>query len=41
MAVSNFLDMQCSGWNLESLRTIFWDEDIDYILKIPVGCPGS
>lgn len=37
MAVSNFINADGSGWDLNMVATTFWEEDIAHILQIPMG----
>jgi hypothetical protein len=39
--VSELLLPDCQGWNEEKLQDVFFEGDVEDILKIPVGCAGT
>lgn len=39
--MASLIDQDAHLWNLQILHTLFWEEDINSILQIPVGPEGS
>jgi hypothetical protein len=39
--VSDLLQPEGQGWNESKLHEVFFEGDVDDILKIPVGCAGA
>lgn len=36
--ISNFLDQDGNGWDIEALESVFWEDDVTQVLRILVGC---
>lgn len=41
ISVANFLKPNGQGWNIDMLRCVFWDCDVEEIVQIPVSCLGA
>lgn len=39
--VSNFLLEGGDGCDINMLKATFWEDDVNCIQQIPIGCPGS